>query len=95
VTALTDPALLKQGATAIEAALRQVQTDFQAVKSASTENYQPQIEALQASLKDLQRATGQLGQGSPGPTLTELGTAITGVGTDASALLTDLTTTCA
>jgi hypothetical protein len=94
VKALTDPSLLTQGATAIKAAVTQVQTDLQSVKTAAKQDYEPQITALQTSLQDLQTAAGNLGNGNVAQNMTAVGTAIATVGTDASALLTQLKTSC-
>jgi hypothetical protein len=94
VSALTDPALLTKGASAITAAVSQVQTDLESLKAAARQDYQPQIDALQASLSDLQTAAGNLGNGNIAQNLTTVGTAIAAVGTDASALFNELKTTC-
>jgi hypothetical protein len=94
VSALTNPTLLTKGGSAIKAAVTQVQTDVQSVKTAAKQDYQPQIEALQTSLQDLQRAAGDLGDGSIAQNMTAVGTAIASVGTNASALVTQLKTTC-
>ena len=94
VKALTDPALLTQGAAAIKAAVSQVQTDLQSVKTAAKQDSQPQIDALQASLQDVQAAVGHLGDGSAGHDMAALATAVASVGTGASALLTRLKATC-
>jgi hypothetical protein len=94
VSALTDPSLLTKGATGIAAAVSQVKTDLGALKTAAKQDYQPRIEALQTSVDDLQTAAGNLGNGDVAQNMTAIGTAIATVGTNASALFTELKTTC-
>ena len=94
VTALTKPALLTGGSSAIKAAVDQVQTDLDALKAAAKTDYQPQIDALQASVKDLQTAAGNLGNGSVSQNLQTVGTDIAAVGTASADLFTLVKTGC-
>ena len=94
VTALTKPALLTGGSAAIKAAVDQVQTDLDALKAAAKTDYQPQVDALQASIKQLQTDAGNLGNGSVGQNLTTVGTDIAAVGTSSTDLFTQLKTSC-
>ncbi len=94
VTALTKPALLTGGSAAIKAAVDQVQTDLDALKAAAKTDYQPQVDAVQASVKQLQTDAGNLGNGSVGQNLTTVGTDIAAVGTASTDLFTLLKTSC-
>ena len=94
ITALTKPALLTGGAAAIKTAVDQVQTDLDALKAAAKTDYQPQVDALQTSVKQLQTDAGNLGNGSIGQNLTTVGTDIAAVGTSSTDLFTQLKTSC-
>ena len=94
VTALAKPSLLIGGTTAIKTAIDQVQTDADAVKAAAKQDYQPQVNAVETSLKDLRTAAGNLGNGSVSKNLQTVGTDIAAVGTATEALFTQLTTSC-
>ena len=94
VTALAKPSLLIGGTTAIKSAIDQVQTDADSVKAAAKQDYQPQVNALETSLKDLRTAAGNLGNGSVSKNLQTVGTDIAAVGTAGEALFTQLTTSC-
>ncbi|MGZ4718471.1 MAG: hypothetical protein ACXWCB_17415 [Acidimicrobiales bacterium] len=94
VTALTKPALLTGGSAAIKAAVDQVQTDLDALKAAAKTDYQPQVDAVQASVKQLQTDAGNLGNGSVAQNLTTVGTDIAAVGTTSTDLFTLLKTSC-
>lgn len=94
VSALTNPSLLTKGSAAITDAVNQVKTDLTNVETAANQDYQPQIQALQTSVDDLQTAAGNLGSGNVAQNMTAVGTAIASVGTDASSLFTQLETSC-
>jgi hypothetical protein len=94
VTALAKPSLLIGGTTAIKTAIDQVQTDADAVKAAAKQDYQPQVSAVETSLKDLRTAAGNLGNGNVSKNLQTVGTDIATVGTATEALFTQLTTSC-
>ncbi len=94
VTALAKPSLLIGGTTAIKAAIDQVKTDADAVKAAAKQDYQPQVDAVETSLKDLQTAAGNLGNGSVSKNLQTVGTDIADVGSATEALFTQLKTPC-
>lgn len=94
VQALTKPALLTGGSSAIKAAVDDVQTNLDALKTAAKQDYQPEVEALQSSLTDLETAVGNLGNGNMSENLQTVGTAIAAVGTTSSDLFTKLQTTC-
>jgi hypothetical protein len=94
ITALTKPALLTGGSAAIKTAVDQVQTDLDGLKSAAKTDYQPQVDALQTSVKQLQTDAGNLGNGSIGQNLTTVGTDIAAVGTASTDLFTQLKTSC-
>ena len=94
VTALTSPALLTGGAEGIKTALAQVQTDLQGLLAAGKQDYQPQIEAVQSSLKDVETAVGQLANGGGAQNMLAAGSAISATGTSAAALFKELTTAC-
>ena len=94
VAALTTPALLVRGPSAIKAAVDKVQTDLSAVKSSASQDYQPQVDAMQTALQQLQTAVGNLGNGNVSDNLTAVGSAIAKVGTTSSDLFTKLRTAC-
>ena len=94
VASLTNPSLLQQGAVVIKAAVDQVQTDLNAVVAAGTQDYQPQVTALQSALQQLQSATGNLGNGNVSQNLQAVGTAIAATGTAAADLFGQLQATC-
>ena len=94
VASLTNPSLLQQGAAVIKAAVDQVQTDLNAVVAAGTQDYQPQVTALQSALQQLQSATGNLGNGNVSQNLQAVGTAIAATGTAAADLFGQLQATC-
>ncbi len=94
VGALTTPSLLTQGTTAIKAAVDKVQTDLGTVKTAAGQDYQPEVNAVQTSLQQLQTAVGNLGSGNTVDNLKALGTSIASVGTTTSALFTKLQAAC-
>ena len=94
VTALTKPVLLTGGSSAIKAAVDQVQTDVTALKAAAKTDYQPQIDALQASVKELETAAGDLGNGNVSQNLQTVGTDIAAVGTASADLFNLLKTSC-
>jgi hypothetical protein len=94
VAALTNPTLLVGGASAIKAAVDKVQTDLSAVKSSASQDYQPQVDAMQTAVQQLQTAAGNLGNGNVSDNLKAVGTAIAKVGTTSSDLFTKLRTAC-
>ena len=94
VASLTNPSLLQQGTVVIKAAVDQVQTDLNAVVAAGTQDYQPQVTALQSALQQLQSATGNLGNGNVSQNLQAVGTAIAATGTAAADLFGQLQATC-
>lgn len=94
VKALAKPSLLVGGATAIKAGVDKVQTDLDAVKVAAKQDYQPQVNAVKASLEELRTASGNLGNGSVSKNLQTVGTDIANVGTATEALFAQLKTSC-
>ncbi len=94
ITALTNPALLTGGADGIKTALAQVQTDLQSLVASGQQDYQPQIDALQSSLKSVETAVGQLGNGGGAENLLAVGSAVTATGSAATELFTALTAAC-
>ena len=94
LASLTNPSLLQQGTVVIKAAVDQVQTDLNAVVAAGTQDYQPQVTALQSALQQLQSATGNLGNGNVSQNLQAVGTAIAATGTAAADLFGQLQATC-
>ena len=94
VAALTSPSLLAGGASAIKAAVDKVQTDLNAVKSSASQDYQPQVDAMQTALQQLQTAVGNLGNGNASDNLKAVGSAIAKVGTTSNSLFTKLQAAC-
>ena len=94
MAALTNPNLLKGGAAGIKAAISQVQTDLNALKTAAKGEYQPQLDAVQTALQQLQTAVGNLSNSQSSQNLAAVGSAIAKVGTTSAALFTTLQTSC-
>jgi hypothetical protein len=94
ITALTDQGLLAAGTTAIKASVDQVQTDFDAVKTAAKGDYHSQVTDLQDALQQLQTAVGNLGNGDAAANLLAVGKAVTATGAAAEDLFTQLKTAC-
>lgn len=94
LAALTNPSLLLGGTAGITAAVKQVQTDLDAVAAAGKDDYKPQVTAVQSALTDLQTAVGTLGDGGGTANITAVGSAIAAVGTAAGSLFTQLQTSC-
>jgi hypothetical protein len=94
LAALTNPALLLGGTAGIQAAVKQVQTDLDAVAAAGKQDYAPQVTAVQKALTQLETAVTNLGNGGGTENLTAVGTAIAATGTAAGALFTQLQTGC-
>jgi len=94
ITALTDQGLLAAGTTAIKASVAQVQTDFDAVKTAAKQDYHAQVTDMQDALQQLQTAVGNLGNGDAAANLLAVGKAVTATGAAAEDLFTQLKTAC-
>ena len=94
MAALTNPNLLKGGAAGIKAAISQVQNDLNALKTAANGNYQPQLDAVQSSLQQLQTAAGNLSNSQSSQNLEAVGSAIAKVGVTSDALFTALQSAC-
>ena len=94
ITSLTDQGLLTAGTTAIKASVQQVQTDFDAVKSAAKEDYHSQVTDMQDALQQLQTAAGNLGNGDAAANLVAVGKAVTATAAAAEDLFTQLKTAC-
>jgi len=94
VTALTKPSLLVGGSSAINAAVKQVQTDAEALKAAAKSDSKDQVDALESSLEQLQTDAGKLGNGDVSKNLQAVGTDVAAVGTSSDALFTQLKETC-
>ena len=94
ITALTDQGLLTAGTTAIKASVDQVQTDFDAVKTAAKEDYHSQVTDMQDALQQLQTAVGNLGNGDAAANLVAVGKAVTATAAAAEDLFTQLKTAC-
>ena len=94
ITALNNPALLTAGTDGIKTALQQVQTSLTALVAAGKQDYQPQIDAVQTSLKDVETAVGKLGNGGGAQNLLAVGSAVSATGTSTSALFKELTAAC-
>jgi hypothetical protein len=94
ITALTDQGLLTAGTTAIKASVAQVQTDFDAVKTAAKQDYHSQVTDLQDALQQLQTAVGNLGTGDAAANLLAVGKAVTATAAAAEDLFTQLKTAC-
>ena len=92
--ALTDQGLLAAGTTAIKASVKQVQTNFDAVKAAAKDDYHAQVTDLQDALQQLQTAVGNLGNGDAAANLSAAAKAVTATATAAEDLFTQLKTTC-
>ena len=92
--ALTNPILLTGGADAIKGAVDTVRTDLNAVVAAGKEDYQPQVDAVQSSLQQLQTAVGNLGSGNLAQNLQAVGTEIAAVGNASADLFTQLKASC-
>ena len=94
IDALTDQGLLTAGTTAIKASVDQVQTNFDAVKTAAKDDYHSQVTDLQDALQQLQTAVGNLGTGDAAANLLAVGKAVTATGAAAEDLFTQLKTAC-
>ena len=94
ITALTDQSVLAAGTTAIKAAVDQVETDFDAVKTAAKQDYHAQVTDMQDALQQLQTAVGNLGNGDAAANLLAVGKAITATAAAAEDLFTQLKTAC-
>jgi hypothetical protein len=94
VTALTKPALLVGGSAAVKAAVDQVQTNLESLKTAAKSDYQPQVDAVQTAVQTLKTDVGNLGDGAVAQNLQTVGTDIATVGTTTSDLFTQLKTSC-
>ena len=75
LAALTNPSLLKGATSGIKAALSQVQNDLNALEPAANGNYQPQVDAVQTSLQQLQAGAGNMGSGQVAQNLPAVGSA--------------------
>jgi hypothetical protein len=94
ITTLTDQGLLAAGTTAIKASVEQVQTDFDAVKTAAKQDYHAQVTDMQDALQQLQTAVGNLGTGDAAANLLAVGKAVTATAAAAEDLFTQLKTAC-
>jgi hypothetical protein len=94
MAALTDPSTLTGGKSGITSAVDKVQSDLTALADAAKQGYKPQVDALRASLQQLQTAVGNLGSGNPGQNLQAVATQISNVGTAANELFGKLQTDC-
>ena len=94
ITALTDQSVLAAGTTAIKASVDQVQTDFDAVKTAAKQDYHAQVTDMQDALQQLQTAVGNLGNGDAAANLLAVGKAVTATAAAAENLFTQLKTAC-
>ena len=94
VEALLKPSLLVQGTTAIKTATTKVQDNLTALKAAAKQDYQPQIQAVETSIKDLQTAISNHDKNSATKNLQNIGTAIAKVGSTSATLFDQLKTSC-
>ncbi len=94
ITSLTDMGLLASGTDAIKASVKQVQTNFDAVKTAAKDDYHSQVTDMQDALQQLQTAAGNLGSGDAAGNTVAVGKAITATAAAAEDLFTQLKTTC-
>ena len=94
ITSLTDMGLLASGTDAIKASVKQVQTNFDAVKTAAKDDYNSQVTDMQDALQQLQTAAGNLGSGDAAGNTVAVGKAITATAAAAEDLFTQLKTTC-
>ena len=86
--------LLASGTDAIKASVKQVQTNFDAVKTAAKDDYHSQVTDMQDALQQLQTAAGNLGSGDAAGNTVAVGKAITATAAAAEDLFTQLKTTC-
>ena len=94
VTALTSPSLLTGGKAGIQSALATVKTNLDAVVSTAKSAHKPQVDAVKSAVSDLEKALGNLGNGSVTNNLQAVGTAIASVCTTAATLISTLHTEC-
>ena len=94
IEALTKPSLLMGGTSSIKAAVTKVQDDLTSLKAAAKTDYKPQVEAVQTSVKDLQKTVSDHSNKSVSQNLQDIGTAIANVGTTSSELFTQVKTSC-
>ncbi|NYD43173.1 hypothetical protein [Nocardioides panaciterrulae] len=73
-----------------QAGFQDAQKDFADLKPAASAAYGPDVDAVQAALKDFGTALDNAGQGGAGNTLQQLGTAAVQVGTAVQQLVTDV-----
>jgi hypothetical protein len=94
VQALSDSATISGGKSTIEAALKKVQKNLDALKGSVKADLKPQVDELKTSLDDLQSTVKGFGSGSITSNLTKAGQAISKVGTSAGSLAASLNTDC-
>ena len=94
VRALTNSDTLTGGKSSIDAALKKVQKDLDALKSSAKANLKPQVDAVKSALDQLKTVLDGFGNGSITSSLTDAGNAIAKVGTSTADLATALSTEC-
>ena len=94
ITSLAKPSLLTGGTAAITSALDEVQSRVDAVKTAAKQDYQPQIDDVETSLKALRTSTAKMGDRSLSQNLQTVGNDVANLGTAMEALNAKLRTAC-
>ena len=95
VQQLADIDVIKQGTSALNTAVQNVQTQVQALSQSASEQFKPQVDALQSAINNLQTVLHNLGS-SPNPAQAagQIPSAVTQVTTDTQNLLSALSSTC-
>jgi hypothetical protein len=91
---LEDPSLLTEGKSGIQSSLDSLEKDLDNLTDAAKRDYQPQVDAVKSSLDDLKTAVKNLGDGSITAGISDVGQAVTKVGTTTETLLDQVKADC-
>ncbi len=86
VEALTSVDVVKNGTSSISAAIDEVKTNLEAVKSAASDELKPEVDDFTSKLQDLQDAVGNAGSGG----VSEIASAVTAAFRSGQTLVTSL-----
>lgn len=95
LTALTQVDPLSDGTDALRSAATDVKTDLEAAASAVSDDLKPSVDQVRASLGDLETALAGIGSGDGlGAAATDVGNALSELGTSLTALSADISESC-
>jgi ABC-type Fe3+-hydroxamate transport system substrate-binding protein len=94
VQSLTNSETISGGKNSIEAALKTVQKNLDALKGSAKAGLKPKVDDVKSSLDQLQTVVGNFDSGSITDNLSKAGKAVSKVTTSTSALFTALDTSC-